>query len=125
MVVYFAARGSAWKPMDRNEIMIFLVLIILQGIVGKPQVEMYSSTKEVLETPVFRKTMSRNRFNTLMRCLHFTNLKTVDEATHPHRKLWKLWPIITKLNEAFLAAYVPEQNVSVDENLVLFKGRLA
>ncbi|KAK8775895.1 hypothetical protein V5799_030759 [Amblyomma americanum] len=109
-VEYFAAQGSAWKLADRNEIMVFLALMILQGIVGKPQVEMYWSTKEVLETPVFRKAMSRNRFNTLMRCLHFINMKTVDEATHPHPRLWKLWPVISRLNEAFLASYLPEQS---------------
>ncbi|KAH9367826.1 hypothetical protein HPB48_017693 [Haemaphysalis longicornis] len=48
VVAYFAAWSSTWKPVDRDEIMVFLTLIILQGIVGKPQVEMYRSTKEVL-----------------------------------------------------------------------------
>ncbi|KAH9378541.1 hypothetical protein HPB48_003355 [Haemaphysalis longicornis] len=69
--------------------------------------------------------MSRNGFNALTRCLHFTNLKTMDEATHPHPQLWKLWPVITRLNEAFLDQYVPEQDASVDETLLLFKRKLA
>ncbi|KAH9375209.1 hypothetical protein HPB48_012887 [Haemaphysalis longicornis] len=124
-VAYSAARGSTGKPVDRDEIMVFLALIILQGIVGKPHVEMYWSTKKILETPVFSKAMSRNRFNALVRCLHFTNFKTTDEDPHPHPRLWKLWPVITRLNEAFLDAYVPKQDVSVDESLLLFMGRLA
>ncbi|KAH9367208.1 hypothetical protein HPB48_003227 [Haemaphysalis longicornis] len=86
-VAYFAARGSTWKPVDHDEIMVFLALIIWQSIVGKPQAEMYWSTKQVFETPVLSKAMSRNRFNAMMRCLHFTNFKTMDEATHPHPRL--------------------------------------
>ncbi|KAH7952945.1 hypothetical protein HPB49_002969 [Dermacentor silvarum] len=75
-VAYFAARVSTWKPVHHDEIMVFCALIILQGIVAKPQVEMYWSTKQALEAPVFRKTMSRNLFNALMCSHHFTNLKS-------------------------------------------------
>lgn len=69
--------------------------------------------------------MSRNRFQMVMCCLPFVNNEEeIDETTHRNPKARRLWPVLQELNRKFLSEYVPEQDVSVDESLLLFKGRL-
>ena len=57
---------------NRNEKK-FLGLIFLTGIVLKPKLELYWSRREIFRTPVFSKTLSRNRFQLIQRYLHFND----------------------------------------------------
>jgi len=50
-----------WIPLTSNEFMNFWALNLLMGIVQKPCIKDYWSTNELLSTPIFGKTMSRNR----------------------------------------------------------------
>lgn len=68
--------------------------------------------------------MSRDRFMLIMKFLHFTdNEAPVDK--HPNPKLRKLWSVLTRMTEMFQTLYTPERDVSVDESLLRFKGRLS
>jgi hypothetical protein len=58
-----------------HDIYTFLVLIILMGIIPRPTMEVYWSTDEMLATPYLGKCMSRNRFSSILRFLHFTSKK--------------------------------------------------
>lgn len=49
------SRLKEWKPTDNAEIMVFLALQILQGIINKPIIEWYWSRKDMIETPFFAK----------------------------------------------------------------------
>lgn len=96
----------------------------MQGVIDKPEVKFYWSTREILRTPIFGDTMSRDRFFLLMKFLHFTDNDSPDDQ-HPYPKLGKLWPVLTRLVDKFQALYTPERDVSVDESLLRFKGRLS
>ena len=50
---------------------VFFGLTVLMGIVKKPTFESYWSEQECIETPFFRKYMSRNRFQNILTHLHF------------------------------------------------------
>ena len=50
---------------------VFFGLTVLMGIVKKPTFESYWSEEECIETPFFRKYMSRNRFQNILTHLHF------------------------------------------------------
>lgn len=78
----------------------------------------------MIETPFFRKIMSYRRFTLLKRCIHFTDNSTYDPKTHPNPKLNKLWPIIEHINKKFCTAITLERDVTIDESLMLYKGRL-
>ena len=67
------ARSEEWKPVTVIEMKKFLGLIFLTGIVPKPKLELYWSTREIFRTPIFSKTMSRNRFQLIQRYLHFND----------------------------------------------------
>lgn len=65
--------------------------------------------------------MTERRFSLLKKLLHFVNN---DEIDHKN-KLRKINNIIDRVNEVFETVYTPERDVSIDESLILFKGRLS
>ena len=40
-------------------------------------------------------------------------------------KLYKIRPLLDKILHSFKSAYIPGQNISVDESMIAFKGRLS
>ena len=48
----------------------FLGLIFVTGIVRKPKLELYWSTRGIFQTLIFSQIMSRNRFQLIQRYLH-------------------------------------------------------
>lgn len=113
------------KPgeIDGKEPMTFFTRIILQGVIEKPDVKSYWLTREVLSTPAFGDVMGRDCFFMLiMKLLHLTDNEAPVDG---HPKLRKQGLVLTRLTEKFQTLYTPEQNVSVDERLLCFRGRLS
>ncbi|KAM7281296.1 piggyBac transposable element-derived protein 4-like, partial [Ixodes scapularis] len=121
---HHASHLKTWRQIDKKELMTFFALIILQGVIEKPDVKSYWSTREVLRTPAFGDVISRDRFMLIMKFLHFTDNEAPVDG-HPNPKLRKLWPVLTRMTEMFQTLYTPERDVSVDESLLRFKGRLS
>lgn len=79
----------------------------------------------VYPTHVFAAVMSQTNFETLMPSMHFSDNLQVPPINYPgYNHLNKLKPFISLLYESFLNLYTPEQNVSVDESLMNFRGQL-
>ncbi|KAM5191663.1 LOW QUALITY PROTEIN: piggyBac transposable element-derived protein 4-like [Mantella aurantiaca] len=114
-----------WEPVTKNDIWNFLGLIILQGVVKKPLQKWYWSTNKLLETPFFGTVMTEYRFSLIMKCLHFSNNQEFDETTHPTPKLRKIWEVFQMVVKNFQQTYVPERDISIDESLMAYKGRLS
>ena len=93
------------------------------GIVQKPTLKSYFSKNPLLETAIFPKTMTQDRFQLLNRFIHFANNADL-ENYDGNKKLFKLHPIITHLNQAYKSVYNMGENTAVDESLTLWKGRL-
>jgi len=81
------ARSKKWEPVTVIEMKKFLVLIFVTGIVRKPKLELYWSTRRIFQTPVFQQTMSRNRFQLIQRYLHYNDNNAVgtnEDRFYPH-----------------------------------------
>jgi len=48
------ARSEEWKPIRVIEMKKFLSLIFVTGIVRKPKLELYWSTRGIFQTPIFQ-----------------------------------------------------------------------
>ncbi|CAL1262020.1 unnamed protein product [Larinioides sclopetarius] len=120
-----SSRFQNWKDTDSSEIRVFLVILILQGINQKPLQKWYWSQNPLICTPFLSQIMSERRFTLLMKFLHFTNNGTSDKSNHPRAGLRKIYELFDALNTKFQSSYIPECEVSVDESLLLYKGRLA
>ena len=132
---YIAANGPnlrpksivhSWTPTDAKEIKAFLGLCILMGIISKPRISMYWSTDSFYHTPVFSQVMPRLRFQLLQRFLHFQdNQDPTYNPNDPDRdRLFKVRTIVNMIRERFNSVYYPPENLTIDESLVLYKGRL-
>ena len=107
------SRGNAWTPLTVSELKRFLGLLFLTGLIRKPTLAEYWSTHTALQTPYFRATMPRNRFQLIWRFLHFNDNRRVNAADRLH----KVRPVLDLLLANFREMYQPSQNISVDEGI--------
>ena len=68
--------------------------------------------------------MSDDRFLLISKFLHFTNNQETGVSC-VSKKLEKLWPVLEHMKNKFSSVYVPEKHISIDESLMLWKGRLS
>ena len=86
----------------------------------KPTLASNWSTRASIETPHFARTMPRNRFELLKRYFHFSDNETADTSD----PLYKVRAVSDYLVQRFKALYIPAKQLSVDEAMLLWKGRL-
>ena len=95
------------------------------GLVVQEDLESYWSTDCALRTLFFPSVMSRNRFLNILSFLHFSNNADLpargEEGYDPTKKLGTLY---TNLVQRFTSMWQPGQNVSIDEGMILFRGRV-
>ena len=120
-VAYARSKGDNNFTANRSEISAFLGLNILRGIHDLPQIQMYWDSDEFVSFEGFKKTIPKQRFFTLSKYIHLVDPATKDRAD----LLCKVRPLVNRLEEKFSAAYVPGKNITVDEGLVKFNGRLS
>lgn len=113
---------KAWKPCDKDEIRAFIGLVLAAGLHKAKHL-----TCEMLWNPkhgptIFRATMGLTRFKALLSFLRFD-----DKETRSHRrekdKLAPIRDVFDELNLCLLRYYVPSEYLTVDEQLVPFRGR--
>ncbi|XP_035712696.1 piggyBac transposable element-derived protein 4-like [Folsomia candida] len=112
-----------WTPLSRQEFWKFMGLSTLMGIVKKGDVKDYWSTDELISTPIFGKTMSRDRFTDIMRALHFQNDGNI--PTGNIDRFIKLGSFFPSLMSKFKNFVIPGEYLYIDESLMPFKGRLS
>lgn len=117
--------SKSWTAITHDEIHIYLSIKILQGITKKPTERMYWTSSETFETPIFAKLMSFRRYSEIQMVLHFADNEAYDRNSHPQTKLNKIWPIFENFNNKCGSLYIPERDITIDESLMLYKGRLS
>ena len=68
--------------------------------------------------------MSRDRFKLILKFLHFNDNSTYDPNDPDRDRLHKVRPFLDLIRNRFQRVYKPGKNLSVDESLILFKGRI-
>ena len=120
------ARMNLWYETSANEIKQFLGLTLNMGIVEKPSIRSYWSTDSLIETPIFHKTMSRDRYLNLLTFFHITdNEQAVPRGHDDYNPLFKVHSFKQTLQRRFRTIYTPEQHIAIDEGMVPWKGRLS
>jgi hypothetical protein len=95
--------------MDTNptEMKTLIGLLIIQGIVQKPENGMFFSKKESVVTPCFSHIMTEKRFHLLLKFLLFADNSKFDRDQH-QKKLYKIQSILDHLKSKFFSVYTPE-----------------
>ena len=117
--------AKRWVDVTVEDMKLFIALTLLTGVIKKPAIHDYWSTDKILKTPVFNDVMPRNRYQSIQQFLHFADNSCYDVTDPSRDRLYKVRPIVDVLVNRFKTVYIPTQHVSIDEELLLFKGRLA
>lgn len=119
------SQGHAWHPTNTHEIKRFLALTIAMDLHEGHTLASYWDTTSIISIPLFSAIMPINRYQILLRFLHFNDNATAAPPNEPsHDRLHKLRPLIESLCKRFAEVYTPTQNICVNESPVFFKERL-
>lgn len=125
----YAAANNAknWTPLTPVEACRFMGVLLAMGLCIKPDIKSYWSESGLAATPEIAKAMPRDRFLTILRYLHFPEPEHdgPEPETADERRLRKISVMCDHLNRAFMAAYNLGNEISADEIMVKFTGRLA
>ncbi len=120
------SRMRQWHDTSVDEIKMFIGLLILQGVDSKCETAMYFSKRESISCPFYAKVISGRRFLLIMKCLHFADNNQINNTPGAvGRKLAKIKRLQDMLLGNFMRNYIPEKDISVDESLLGWKGRLS
>ena len=108
---------AKWTDISAAEMMKFLAVTIQMGIDKRPSVKKYWSVKEQYHTPWFNSVFARERFELLYHSM-------LHAAPVSAEKTQKILPFLKKLVQNFQEVFYPFRNVSIDEMVVGFKGRV-
>ena len=111
-----------WNSVTPNEIRKFFGICLFIGIVKKPSISDYWSTDELYSSPFFARSecLPRDRFLSIFRMVRFCDYANLDN----NDKFAKARPFCTIVRRLCMESYLPEQNISVDEKLMKYRGRV-
>lgn len=130
------SRLKRWVETSIGELYVLLGLLITMGIDQRGSLKEYWHSNKYLDMPEFKNIMTYSRYILLNKFLHFVDNLTLQPLPAPRSglqqtecgldlRLQKLQPIIDWLNEKFTSLYNLLPDISIDESLLLFKGRLS
>jgi len=111
-------KGNHVFTTNADEIRIFLAVLLISGYSTLPRRTMYWEANPDSHNEAVAESMSRNRFDDLMRFLHVSDNANLDSAD----RFTKVRPLYTMLNERCLQFYPYEQQLSIDESMVPYFG---
>lgn len=116
------SRIVRWKPLSAVELLTFLGLVLHTGTIKLNKIQDYWKVHPLFNFKCFSSHMSRDRFLLIMRCLHFAKNPTEGQTTDD--RLYKVSPILNFFNQKMAEVYYPGKQLSLDESMVLWRGRL-
>ena len=113
------ARHRKWSATTKDEIKTFLGILLWMGLSRKLTIDSYWSQCPLYKNEIAGK-MSRNRFELLLNCIHFSDNEELEDGN----RLWKIQPLMDLLLKKYKAVYSPGMDVVIDETIIPWRGRL-
>ena len=111
-----------WYPTTAEA---FVGVNIIMGIDQKPELCNYWSTDEFMENVGIQRVFTRDRFESLCRYLHMNDSQQQPGRNDPnYDPLYKIRPALDMCHHTFLDQYIPGREMSIDEAMVKYKGRI-
>uniref|UniRef100_A0A0B6ZX71 PiggyBac transposable element-derived protein domain-containing protein n=1 Tax=Arion vulgaris TaxID=1028688 RepID=A0A0B6ZX71_9EUPU len=119
--LYIQQKQLRVKPVDTREMLSFMGLHFFFGYHRLPHMRHYWSSEMDFSTPIVPKAMQRDRYFEILANLHVNDNSAIPKDNCD--KLFKIRPLIQDLNRNFQMLRLPNEVQSIDESMVLFKGR--
>lgn len=118
----FSSEQSYIHATNVCELKALIGIFYLSGVLRNSGLNTEEMWSQKLGPPPFRATMSKNRFEFLLNCLRFDDKSTRQERREfdkfaPVREIWDIFMRQCRSN------YTPFEHVTVDEQLLGFRGR--
>ncbi|XP_045446618.1 piggyBac transposable element-derived protein 4-like [Melitaea cinxia] len=111
------SRKCSFRDVTKEEMLAFLGLCLLQGQIKIPnRRKLFSYSDPLNFHPIFSYVMSSRRFDQILRAIYVSDIEAKSEK--------KITGFIEALSENFRRVYGPGKELSLDESLVLYRGRL-
>lgn len=111
-----------WRNLDQDEIMAYIGLLIVAGVDRSSKRNYNEFFIRLRGMPIFRATMSRDRFKSILRFIRFDD-KDTRSIRRTHDKLAPIRDVFELINKNLRKHYAPGKNMTVDEQLIPFRGR--
>ncbi|XP_056020995.1 piggyBac transposable element-derived protein 4-like [Ostrea edulis] len=114
-----------WSPTNANEMRAFVSINIFMGVRQLPCISNYWSTDERFSDPFIASIMPKTRFVKINQYLHLRDTSNTPGRNDPaYDPLFKVRNLIDVIQPKLRETYKPGKNLSVDEGMIGFKGRL-
>ncbi|XP_039300249.1 piggyBac transposable element-derived protein 3-like [Nilaparvata lugens] len=115
----YAAEKGLPSNYTAADIRCFIGILLTSGYCEVPRVKMYWEMKDDVWNKGIAEAMPRNKFLSIMRCLHVCDNNNLDKDT----KFAKVAPLWKKLNERWCRFFDGEAHLSIDETMIPYYGR--
>ena len=129
---YYAQQGKTykhgftkWKPVTYNEVKAFIGILMAMGLTKLPEMRDYWRKGSVSHVPWFSSILTRGRFEAILNYLHLCNNEKHPPPEDEKYKLYKLGIFPDIINENFRKCYVPDRELSVDEQMIGTRCRVS
>ena len=120
--LYVNQRERNFPPLSREEFYGFLGINLIMGYHELPSLSDYWKADQDLAVPIVSSTLPRNRFAQILSNLHLADNEAIPNNNN-NDKLYKVRSFISAMNANYVKLYNVSQNLSIDESMILFKGR--
>ena len=115
--------GEEWIDVTEKEFNCYLGLLILSGVYKSRNESIIQLWNVQDGRALFSKSMARNRFQQISRAVRFDDASRrrehrTDDKLAPVRRIFDMW------EETLQDSFVPADNVTVDEQLLTYRGRV-
>ena len=113
-----------WEDVSAEELKSFLGILIATGLHSVPDIELFWNTDQLFRVQPIADIMPLKRFKKILQGLHMNdNSRAPKCGETDFDKLYKVRPLIQMMNARFKDQCVSSSSQSIDEAMVLFKGR--
>jgi hypothetical protein len=117
----YATQRNKNLNLKREELLALIGINFMMAYHRLPTWKHYWNGSPDLALPLIANSMSRNSFEEILRYLHCN-----DNSLNSHDnkdKIYKIRPMVSTLNTRFRKCYGNTRRTSIDESMILFKGR--
>lgn len=113
---------GVWNDVTLEEIKVYYGVLIMMDIIKLDRDDLYwkEDEKYFMFGTRISDVISKDRFMQIKRYLNFSNA-----VEQQNDKLHKVRYMLDKIRNSFKSEYIPHEEISVDESMVPFKGRLS
>ena len=113
----------AWSGVDVQDIAQYLGIVMWMGVIGLPEMRMYWARNMTFTMSAFPQAMSRRCFEAIAKYFHSFNRRAIPKENTD--KLMIIRPVLDFILEKCRTLYMPLRNLSIDEGMLKWKGRLS